>query len=60
MTIGAARAAELPTRKAVPAEKTKICDAAGEGYIYVPGSNTCMRVSGYVEVDTHTQTINRR
>ena len=55
VAFSAAQTAELPTRKAAPAQQVKICDSLGEGYIYVPGSQTCMRISGYVEVDTRGQ-----
>ncbi|EJF90317.1 porin [Bartonella tamiae] len=29
----------------------KICDAYGSGYIYIPGTETCFRLSGYVRTD---------
>ena len=50
-----AQAADLPSKKAAPAQYVKICDAAGAGYFYIPGSDTCLKISGYVEVDARGQ-----
>jgi len=46
-----ANAADLPSKKAAPAQYVKICSAAGDGYFYIPGSDTCLKVSGYAEFD---------
>ncbi|MGX9087513.1 porin, partial [Mesorhizobium sp. 98Argb] len=34
-----------------PAEYVKICDVYGAGYFYIPGTETCLRVGGYVRYD---------
>ena len=52
-----AQAADLPSKKAAPAQYVKICDAAGAGYFYIPGSDTCLKISGYVEVDAFGKNI---
>ena len=44
-----AQAADLPT--AEPVEYVRICDAFGTGFYYIPGTDTCLRVSGRVRVD---------
>jgi hypothetical protein len=44
-----AQAADLPT--AEPVEYVRICDAFGAGFYYIPGSDTCLRVGGYVRAD---------
>lgn len=31
-----------------PVEYVRVCDAFGNGYFYMPGTETCLRVSGYV------------
>ena len=31
-----------------PMEYVKVCDAFGKGYFYIPGTETCLNVSGYV------------
>lgn len=45
-----ANAADLPA--AEPAEYVKVCDAYGAGYFFIPGTDTCLRVSGYVRAQT--------
>lgn len=34
-----------------PAEYVRICDVYGSGYFYIPGTETCLRVGGYVRMD---------
>lgn len=31
-----------------PAEYVRICDVYGAGFFYIPGTETCLRISGYV------------
>ncbi len=45
-TMGAAHAADLPVKKAVPVEYVRVCGAYGAGFFYVPGTDTCLRISG--------------
>jgi len=50
--VTGARAADaviIPEPEAV--EYVRVCDAYGTGYFYIPGTETCMRISGYVRVD---------
>ena len=44
-----AQAADLPTVE--PVEYVRICDAFGTGFYYIPGTDTCLKISGYVRVD---------
>jgi hypothetical protein len=44
-----AQAADLPV--AEPVEYVRICDAFGTGFYYIPGTDTCLRISGRVRVD---------
>ena len=44
--IGAAHAADLPAKKVVPIEYVRVCSAYGAGFFYIPGTDTCLRVSG--------------
>jgi len=46
-----AQAADLPTVE--PVEYVRICDAFGTGYFYIPGTDTCLKLSGYVRVESH-------
>ncbi|WP_075290683.1 porin [Pararhizobium arenae] len=34
-----------------PMEYVRICDAFGKGYFYLPGTETCLKVGGYVRFD---------
>jgi hypothetical protein len=48
LAISAASAADLPTRKAAPAEGVAICNVAGMAGFVIPGSGACLKISGYV------------
>jgi hypothetical protein len=48
--VGGAQAADLSV--AEPVEYVKVCDYFGTGYWYIPGTDTCIRVSGYARFDT--------
>jgi len=41
----AAQAADLPVKKAVPIEYVRVCNAYGAGFFYIPGTDTCLRLS---------------
>ncbi|MGL4325003.1 MAG: porin [Beijerinckiaceae bacterium] len=43
-----AMAADLPARKAAPAEYVRVCSAYGAGFFYIPGTETCIKVGGLV------------
>ena len=51
VAVASAQAADLPTRKAAPAEYVRICDAYGAGFFYIPGSETCLQLSGMVRAE---------
>jgi hypothetical protein len=51
VTMGAAKAADLPMTKAEAVEYVKVCTEFGEGFFYIPGTDTCLRVSGEVRAD---------
>jgi hypothetical protein len=48
VAVAAAQAADLPTRKAAPAEYVKICNVGGMAGFVLPGSDTCFKISGYI------------
>ena len=50
-TVVGAQAADLPSKKAAPATYVKICDAYGAGFFYIPGSETCVKLGGYVRAE---------
>src|SRR6476620_4237101 len=45
-----AQAADLPV-KAAPVQYVKICTLYGDGFYYIPGQDTCIRIGGYVRAD---------
>jgi hypothetical protein len=46
-----AQAADLPTVE--PVEFVRICDVFGTGFFYIPGTDTCLKLSGYVRAESH-------
>ncbi|MBB5751505.1 porin [Prosthecomicrobium pneumaticum] len=46
MVAGAAQAADLTV--AEPVDYVKVCDAFGKGYWYAPGTDTCIKIGGWV------------
>jgi len=48
VAVASAQAADLPTRKAAPAEYVKICNVGGMAGFIIPGSDTCLKIGGYV------------
>ena len=46
-----AQAADLPVRKAAPVDYVRVCDWAGTGYFYIPGTDTCLQISGLVRAE---------
>lgn len=50
-----AQAADLPV-KAKAIEYVKVCSLYGAGFYYIPGTDTCMRLSGYLRAETTLNT----
>src|SRR5262249_54065740 len=48
--ISSTQAADLPV-KAKPVEYVRICSLYGEGFYYIPGTDVCLKVGGYVQAD---------
>src|SRR6195256_4537999 len=51
LAIGGAQAADLPV-KAKAVEDVRICSLYGAGFFYIPGTDTCIKLGGYLRVDT--------
>jgi hypothetical protein len=52
VAVSGARAADaVVVAEPEPAEYVRICDVYGAGYFYIPGTETCLRISGYVRYD---------
>ncbi len=45
------QAADLPS--AEPVEYVRVCDAFGTGFFYIPGTDTCIRMSGFARYEAH-------
>ncbi|MET7246613.1 porin [Methylobacterium sp. EM32] len=45
-------AADLPGRQAAPIVYVRVCTAHGTGFFFIPGTDTCLRVSGRAQVQT--------
>ncbi|TGQ46766.1 porin [Mesorhizobium sp. M00.F.Ca.ET.216.01.1.1] len=52
IAVSGARAADaVVVAEPEPAEYVKICDVYGAGYFYIPGTETCLRIGGFVRYD---------
>ncbi|MER8658751.1 porin [Mesorhizobium sp. M1078] len=52
IAVSGARAADaVVVAEPEPAEYVKICDVYGSGYFYIPGTETCLRIGGYIRYD---------
>ena len=49
-TAASAQAADLPV-KAAPVEYVKVCSLYGAGFFYIPGTDTCLKIGGYLRSD---------
>jgi len=50
LAMGGAQAADLPL-KAKAVEYVRICSLYGAGFYYMPGTDTCIKLGGYVRAD---------
>ena len=48
---GAQAADAIVAAEPEPMEYVRVCDAFGTGYFYIPGTETCLKVGGYVRFD---------
>jgi hypothetical protein len=51
MALSGAQAADLPV-KAKAVEYVRICSLYGAGFFYIPGTDTCIKIGGYLRADT--------
>ena len=67
VAMSGAQAADLPL-KAKAVEYVRVCSLYGAGFYYIPGTDTCIKLSGYLRVDVlanielrqHRQHLGRR
>ncbi|MEM5472112.1 porin [Hoeflea sp. AS60] len=49
VAVSGARAADaIVAAEPEPVEYVRVCDAFGTGYFYIPGTETCLQISGFV------------
>jgi len=48
---GAQAADAIVAAEPEPLEYVRVCDAFGAGYFYIPGTETCLKIGGYVRYD---------
>jgi hypothetical protein len=48
---GTAGAADLPSRKGAPVEYVRVCTHFGQGFFFIPGTDTCVRIGGRVRAE---------
>ncbi len=52
VAVSGARAADaIVAAEPEPVEYVRVCDAFGTGYFYIPGTETCLRIHGYLRYD---------
>src|SRR5712691_1788291 len=49
VAVAGAQAADMPV-KAAPVQYVKICSLYGDGFYYIPGTDTCIKMGGYARV----------
>ena len=50
VAVAGAQAADLPV-KAKPVQYVKICSLYGAGFYYIPGTDTCIKLGGFVRAE---------
>ena len=48
VVVSGAQAADAVVVEPEPVEYVRVCDAYGAGFFYIPGTEMCMRISGFV------------
>jgi hypothetical protein len=51
VAMSGAQAADLPV-KAKAVEYVRVCSLYGAGFFYIPGTDTCIKLGGYMRIDT--------
>jgi hypothetical protein len=50
IAVTGAQAADMPV-KAKPVQYVKICSLYGDGFYYIPGTDTCIKIGGFVRAE---------
>ncbi|WP_424627729.1 porin [Bradyrhizobium sp. SYSU BS000235] len=57
VAVAGAQAADLPV-KAKAVQYVKICSLYGAGFYYIPGTDTCIKLGGYIQADVNIASNN--
>src|SRR3954462_6845522 len=57
VAVAGAQAADLPV-KAKAVEYVKVCSIYGAGFFYIPGTDTCIKIGGWIRAEYAFQTGN--
>lgn len=58
LAVTGAQAADLPIIEAEPVDYVRVCDAYGAGFFYIPGTETCLKIGGYVRAEAYVHESN--
>ncbi len=58
VAVTGARAADAVIAEPEPVEYVRVCDMFGTGFYYIPGTETCFRIDGYVWYQIGTTHVN--
>ena len=50
IAVVSAHASEMPT-KAKAVQYVRVCTLYGDGFYYIPGTQTCMKIGGFVRAE---------
>ena len=56
VAFSGARAADAVIAEPEPVEYVRVCDAYGAGYFYLPGTETCLKIGGFVRYQIDVKT----
>jgi hypothetical protein len=59
-TLAAAQAADLPTFKAAPIAYVQTCNVAGMAGFVIPGTDTCLKISGYINLEVGVGNVDKQ
>lgn len=50
-TVAGPQAADLPAKQVAPIEYVRLCTTYGEGFFYLPGTDSCLRIGARIRAD---------
>ena len=59
VAVSGAQAADAVVVEPEPVEYVRVCDAYGSGFFYIPGTETCIRFSGFLRSSYEKTVVDR-